>query len=249
MLPSVANALDVVDQEVLIETPDGTADNYFVHPSTGSYPGVIVWPDIRGNRPAFRAMGERLAESGYSVLVANPFYRSAKSSYGDGPFSMMREHVQVLSASTAISDRGAFVEWLDAQDAVDSDRMMGTHGYCFGGSFPFRFAAALPERIAAGASFHGGRLVTDSDDSPHLLVDQVKHAAFLIAIAEDDDAEEPDVKHVLREVFEYNGVSEEIEVYKEALHGWCTPDSAAYHEEQAERAWGRLLALYARQLV
>ena len=248
LLPPVANAQEVSGREVLVETPDGTADNYFAHPSSGAHAGVIVWPDIRGNRPAFRAMGDRLAASGYSVLVANPFYRSAPSSFDTGTIEPMREHSALLSPETVVTDGRAFVEWLDRQPEVDSSRMMGSQGYCMSGSYPLRLAAAIPDRIGAGASFHGGRLVTDGEDSPHLLAERMSHAGFLIAISTDDDEEEPDVKAVLRETFDAAGVAAEIEVYADTLHGWCPPDSRVYHEEQAERAWSRLLALYGESL-
>ena len=251
LLPRAAAALDVSAMNVEVPTPDGTADCHFVHPASGTHPGVLIWPDALGLRPAFEQMGRRLAESGYSVLVVNPYYRSERApvvaegaSFRDETtrkkiFPLMRS----LSPATNVTDAKAFVGFLDAQDAVASDRKMGTMGYCMGGSITMRTAAALPDRIGAGASFHGGRLVTDAPDSPHLLVDRIK-AHYLFAIAENDDQKDPQAKTALREAFAAAGLPAEIEVYAETLHGWCPPDSAVYHEAQAERAWSRLLALF-----
>jgi len=254
-LPMVAQAVDVVEQDVMVETPDGMADCYFVHPAGGAHAGVIVWPDIAGIRPAFRAMGKRLAESGYSVLVVNPYYRTAKGAVlpagktirDPGVFDMLRTHAGTLSAETCVTDGGAFVEYLDHQPAVDNKRKLGTTGYCMTGSYTMRLAAAIPERIGAGGSFHGGGLATDADDSPHLLAPQMD-AGFLIAIAESDDERDPNAKVLLREAFDGAGISAEIEVYEETQHGWCPPDSPVYNQAQAERAWSRLLALFDREL-
>ena len=257
MLPPLANAVDVLEQDVMVPTPDGEADCYFVHPSAGAHAAVIVWPDIVSIRPAFRAMGKRLAESGYSVLVVNPYYRSHKGqivpdgkTFRDpGIRDLLMPHARSLSPTTCVSDGKAFVAWLDAQEAVDTRRKIGTTGYCMTGSYTMRLAAAIPERVAAGGSFHGGRLATDAADSPHLLVKEMNpDAGFLIAIAENDDERDPQAKHLLRQSFDKAGVAAEIEVYDGALHGWCPPDSAVYNEAQAERAWARLLALFKEKL-
>ena len=255
MLPPVANALDVVEQDVMVETPDGMADCYFVHPATGKHAGVIVWPDIVSIRPAFRAMGKRLAESGYSVLVVNPYYRTARGAVvpegktfrDPGIRDLLMPHARSLSPETCVSDGRAFVKYLDQQSAVDTSRKIGTTGYCMTGSYTMRLAAAIPDRIGAGGSFHGGGLATDAEDSPHLLASKMK-AAFLIAIAENDDARNPEEKVHLREAFDAANVTAEIEVYKGTQHGWCPPDSAVHNEAQAERAWSRLLELFEREL-
>ena len=251
LLPRAAAALEVTAADIEVPTPDGTADCHFVHPASGTYPGVLIWPDALGLRPAFEQMGRRLAESGYAVLVVNPYYRAERApvlpegaSFRDEAtrkkiFPLMRS----LTPETIVTDARAFVGFLDAQDAVAGDRAMGTMGYCMGGSMTMRTAAAFPDRIGAGASFHGGRLVTDSPDSPHLLVDRIR-AHYLFAIAENDDQKDPKAKTVLRDVFAAAGLPAEIEVYAGTLHGWCPPDSAVYHEAQAERAWSRLLALF-----
>ena len=251
LLPRAEAAMDVTAANVEVPTPDGTADAYFVHPSSGAHPGVLVWPDALGLRPAFEQMGRRLAESGYAVLVVNPYYRRARAPVVEEGATFRDEAtrkvimplMRSLSAETNVTDASAFVAFLDAQDAVDSARKMGTTGYCMGGAITMRTAAALPDRIGAGASFHGGRLVTDSPDSPHLLVGKMR-AHYLFAIAENDDRKQPEAKTVLREAFDAAGLPAEIEVYEGALHGWCPPDSAVYHEAQAERAWSRLLALF-----
>ena len=255
LLPPVANALDVVEQDVTIETPDGEADCYFVHPAEGRHAAVIVWPDIVSIRPAFRAMGKRLAESGYSVLVVNPYYRTHKGqivpdgkTFRDpGIRDLLMPHARSLSPDTCVSDGRAYVAWLDQQASVDTGRKIGTTGYCMTGSYVMRLAAAIPDRIGAGGSFHGGGLATEAEDSPHLLADQMR-AGFLIAIAANDDERNPQEKVLLREAFDEHDVRAEVEVYEDTLHGWCPPDSAVYNEAQAERAWSRLLALFEREL-
>ncbi len=255
MLPPVANALDVVEQDVMVPTPDGEADCYFVHPGEGKHPAVMVWPDVKGIRPAFRAMGKRLAQSGYSVLVVNPYYRTHKGRLvSEGEFfsdpavrERLMPHARSLSSETCVTDGRAFAAYLDQQASVDTGRKMGVTGYCMTGSYTLRLAAAMPERIGAGGSFHGGRLATDQADSPHLLAPQMK-AGFLIAIAENDDERNPAEKERLREAFDAAGVEAEIEVYAGTKHGWCPPDSAVYDEKEADRAWGRLLALFEREL-
>jgi len=255
MLPTVANAVDVVEEEVRVKTPDGVADCYFVHPADGAHAAVIVWPDVMGIRTSFRMMGKRLAESGYSTLVVNPYYRTAEGAVIEDGESFgtpaVRErlmpHARSLSPETCVSDGRAFVQFLDAQPSVDTNRKIGTTGYCMTGSYTMRLAADMPERIGAGGSFHGGGLATDSDNSPHLLTAKMQ-AGFLIAIAANDDEKDPYAKVALREAFDNAGVSAEIEVYEDTLHGWCPPDSAVYNEAQAERAWSRLLALFEREL-
>lgn len=251
MLPSVANAAAVAESAVNITTPDGTCDAYFVHPASGTAPGVLIWPDIFGLRQAFRDMGKRLAESGYSVLVVNPFYRAKKAptatAGGATPIEELRPLAQALNATTQTTDAKAFIEWLDGQPSVAKNRKIGTQGYCMGGPIAFRTSAAVPDRIGAVASFHGGGLVNDTPTSPHLQAAKSK-AQFLVAIAENDDARSPNDKTVLKETFEKAKLAAEIEVYAGAAHGWCPPDSKVYNEPQAEKAWSRLLALYAKAL-
>jgi carboxymethylenebutenolidase len=251
MLPPVANAMAVTESDVNVTTPDGTADCYFVHPANGTAPGVLVWPDIFGLRPAFRLMGKRLAESGYAVLVVNPFYRTKKAPTAEAgaatPIEQVRPLAQTLNEGTHMTDAKAFIAWLDLQPSVAKNRKMGTQGYCMGGPIAFRTAAAAPDRIGAVASFHGGGLVTDQPNSPHLEAAKSK-AQFLIAIASNDDARTPNDKNVLKETFAKANLPTEIEVYAGAAHGWCPPDSRVYNEPQAEKAWGRLLVLYGKAL-
>ncbi len=210
-----------------------------------------MWPDIFGLRPAFRQMGKRLAESGYSVLVVNPFYRARKAPTAEAgtatPIQDLMPLARALNATTTTTDAKAFIAWLDGQAAVAKNRKIGTQGYCMGGPLAFRTAAAVPDRVGAVATFHGGGLVTDSPDSPHLEAAKTS-AQFLIAIAESDDKRSPNEKNVLKETFAKANLPAEIEVYAGTAHGWCPPDSRVYNEEQAEKAWSRLLALYGKAL-
>ncbi len=225
-----------------------TAISYI--PPSGTGPGVLIWPDIFGLRPAFRQMGKRLAQSGYSVLVVNPFYRTKKAPTAEAgaatPIDQVRPLAQSLSETTHMTDAKAFIAWLDEQSSVAKNRRIGTQGYCMGGPMAFRTAAAVPGRVGAVASFHGGGLVTDKPNSPHLQASKTK-AQFLIAIAENDDMRSPNDKNVLKETFASAKLPAEIEVYA-AAHGWCPPDSRVYNESLAEKAWSRLLELYGKAL-
>ncbi|MCK7597536.1 dienelactone hydrolase family protein [Microbulbifer sp. CAU 1566] len=253
------SGVKVTEGKVMVPTPDGEADCYFVHPAEGRHPAVILWPDIFGMRRAFRDMGKRLAQSGYAVLVVNPYYRTMQGQLVPddakiiGPelrktiFPKGRELAGTLSPETCVTDGKAFVAWLDKQAAVDPAKKVGTAGYCMTGSYTFRLAAAMPERIGAGASFHGGGLVTDAGDSPHKLVPDIK-AGFLVAIAENDDERQPEAKDELRKAFKAADVDATVEVYEGAMHGWCPPDSMAYNQAQAERAWGEMLGLFGKRL-
>ena len=252
LLPRAANAQSTMEAEINVTTPDGVCDSYFVHPSSGAHAGVLIWPDAFGLRPAKRQMAKRLAESGYSVLVVNQYYRSQRAPIVSSTnfaevADVVRPLMGMLNADTHMRDARAFVSFLDSQSSVDTNRKVGTMGYCMGGPITMRTAAAVPDRIGAGASFHGGGLVTDQPDSPHLLVPQMK-AHYLFAIAENDDENQPEAKDVLRDTFAKAGLPAEIEVYDGALHGWCPPDTLVYNEPQAERAWSRLLALFDRAL-
>jgi carboxymethylenebutenolidase len=251
LLSPGAGAAWIEEAEVDIRTPDGTADGYFVHPGEAKHPGVVMWPDIYGLRPAFRQMARRLAEVGYAVLVPNPFYRTkraptapANPDFNDpATRSAMMALAGSVTPAMVVTDGEAYVAWLDSQPAVDRKRKMGTMGYCMTVPATMRLAAALPERIGAGASFHGGGLVTDKPESPHLLIPKIK-AQYLIAIAESDDKRQPEAKTVLREAFAKANVPAEIEVYAGTIHGWCPVDARVYNDEQAEKAWSRLLALF-----
>jgi carboxymethylenebutenolidase len=250
-LPKVAAAAEVTESEVEIKTPDGTCDAYFVHPAKGKSPGVLIWPDIFGLRPTFREMGKRLAESGYAVLVVNPFYRTKKAptapDHADFNDPATRQQLMALhdtlTSATMLTDAKAFIPYLDAQPSVDKKKKIGTTGYCMGGPFVMTTAAAFPGRVGAGATFHGGGLVTDKPDSPHLLIPKMK-AQYLIAIAESDDKRQPDAKDTLRASFAKAHLPAEIEVYAGTIHGWCPPDAQVYNHDQAEKAWSRMLVLF-----
>ena len=249
VLPESANAQQVTEKEVNITTPDGTADSFFVHPASGSAAAVLIWPDIFGLRPAMRDMAKRLAGQGYAVLVPNPFYRAGKpNATGATPIKEMMNFRKGMSAATDMSDAKTFVAWLDAQPQVNKNRKVGVQGYCMGGPMSFHTASAVPGRIGAVASFHGGGLVNDMDpaNSPHVLAAATK-ASFLIAIAENDDKTRPNDKTILKETFDKAKLFNEIEVYP-AAHGWCPPDTQVYNQPQAEKAWSRLLALYGKAL-
>jgi carboxymethylenebutenolidase len=254
LLPRVEGAVAVTESDVNIKTPDGTADCYFVHPASGSGAGVVVWPDILGLRPAFRTMGKRLAESGYSVLVVNPFYRSKKApviaegaKFSDPAVSAaVRPLAGALNPTTHVTDAKAFVAWLDTQASVSKTRKIGTTGYCMGGPMVMRTAASVPERVGAAATFHGGGLASTAADSPHLLVPQMK-AQSLHCVAMNDDQRDANAKVLLKEAFDKAKLLTEIEVYP-AMHGWCAIDSEQYNMEQAERAHARLLVLFGKAL-
>jgi len=267
-LAAASTSLDaqqkVVETNVEIKTPDGTCDAAFIHPATGSHPGVVIWPDAFGLRPSMREMGKRLAAEGYSVLVPNPFYRVSKSpQFEDASnvnFQTERPKLTPLmgsigAAGAAEKDAAAFISWLDAQREVDRNKKIGTQGYCMGGALVVRTAAAVPSRVGAGGSFHGGGLVTDKPDSPHLLASKIK-ARMYFGVATNDDMQQPDAKTKLKESFEAAKVPVEVEVYSESQHGWCVVDmpkgangQAIYNKPDAERAWAKLLALYKAGLV
>ena len=248
-------AAGITANDVSIETPDGTADAYFAHPSKGAHAAVLIWPDIVGLRPAFKMMAKRLAGDGYSALVINPYYRQVKGALVEVGQSFrdpgVREKIipfaRALSQETNRTDTRAFVDWLDKQAAVDTSRKIGTTGYCMGGPMTMIAAAERPDRIGAGASFHGGGLNTDRPNSPHLLIPKM-NASYLIAVAENDDERNPTSKDVLKEAFAAANLPAEIEVYAGTKHGWCPPDSAVYDEAMANKAWDRTLVLFDKAL-
>jgi carboxymethylenebutenolidase len=255
LLPPPADAAPITGRSVDIRTPDGVCDAYFTHPTAGTHPGVLMWPDIFGLRPTFQHMADRLAQSGYAVLVVNPFYRikraptSAPHPSLDDP-ATRKELMGMMASLTptiTVTDARAFVPWLDSQPAVSRTRKMASTGYCMGGPFTLRTAAEFPQRIGAGATFHGAALVTDGPDSPHLLIPRIE-AQYLMAIAASDDERQPEAKTLLRAAFAKAHLQAEIEVYPGTIHGWCVPDLQVYNPEEAEKAWARQLVLLKRAL-
>ena len=251
-------AVEVVETDVEVKTPDGTCDAALYHPAgKGTWPAVLIWTDIFGLRPAFRQMGKRLAAEGYVVLVPNPFYRTRKAPvFADGmkfDFNNPEDRAKLppltapLTPEAVSRDAVAYLAFLDTQKTVNRKKKAGVQGYCMGGPFTMRTAAAMPERIGAGGSFHGGGLVTDKPDSPHLLAPKIK-AHYYFGIASNDDQKQPDAKDKLREAFAAVKRPAKVEVYEGALHGWCVPGSAVYNQVAAEKAWGELLALYKSSL-
>jgi len=257
---TAAAALAVTERSVEIKTPDGTCDAALIYPTTGSHPAVVIWPDAFGLRPSMRDIGKRIAAEGYSVLVPNPFYRVSKAPQFENAsnfnFQNQTDRAKltplmgsVNAPGAAEKDAVAYIAWLDMQKEVDKNKKVGTQGYCMGGALVVRTAAAVPNRVGAGASFHGGGLVTNNPDSPHLLAPKIK-ARMYFGIASNDDMSQPDAKTKLKEAFEAAKVPVEIEVYSNSLHGWCVPDmpmqngAPIYNKPDAERAWGKLVALY-----
>ena len=256
---AMAKELEVVETDVEVKMADGVCDAAFIHPKTGSHPGVLIWPDAFGLRPSLRAMGRRLAAEGYSVLVPNPFYRISKAPFTtasnfnfSNPDDMAKLRPLMGSVNAGDNpekDAAAYVAFLDAQKQVDTKKKIGTQGYCMGGPLVVRTAASLPNRIGAGGSFHGGGLVTDKPESPHLLAPKIK-ARMYIAVAANDDSRQPEAKVKLKEAFEAAKVSAEVELYATAQHGWCITDMPSgptgpiYNQADAEKAWAKLLAMY-----
>ena len=246
----------VVQKDVDVPMASGVADSALFYPEgKGSWPAVLMWTDILGLRPVFREMGQRLAAEGYVVLVPNPFYRNAKAPVVDGSFDFSKPEdrakvmpmAAALTADANISDAKSYVAFLDAQPQTNKKKKMGVQGYCMGGPLTFRTAATAPERIGAAATFHGGGLVTDKPDSPHLLIPKMK-AEMLCAVADNDDKREPTAKDTLKEAFAAAHLKATVEVYEGCNHGWTVRGSQVYNEAGAERAWAELTALYKRNL-
>lgn len=251
--------LAVVETDVNVKTPDGVCDAVYIHPTKGQHPGVLIWPDSGSLRPAFRELGKRLAAEGYSVLVPNHLYRTAKAPVFPENFNPVKNPddaafyrritAPFFAAGAVERDAGAYVAFIDAQKQVNKKRKMGVQGYCLGGAYVIKTAALFPDRVGAGASFHGGFLATAKPDSPHLLAPKIK-ARLYFAVASDDDKREPDVKDKFKEAFDAAKVRAEIEVYPNATHGWCVPDDHNVYKNKvdADRAWAKLLALYKAEL-
>ena len=254
-MPIPALAADVVETDVMVPTPDGKADAVLFHPAgAGTWPAVLMWPDILGLRPVFREMGKRLAASGYVVLVPNPFYRVKRAPIFTGPidFNNKDDVAKLLVFKNGLTDAmvdtdaKAYISFLDAQKQTNRRKAAGVQGYCFSGPFAFHTGAVRSDRIRAVATFHGGGLVTKDATSPHLLIPTTK-ASFLVAIARNDDQKQPEAKDVLKKAFAAAKRPAIVEVYP-ADHGWCVPGSQPYDQASAERAWAELLKLYRANL-
>ena len=254
--PSViAKELPVVETDVNVTTADGACDAVFIHPAKGSHPGVLIWPDSGSLRPAFRELGKQLAATGYSVLIPNHLYRTARAPVFSESFNPVknpddaafyrRVTAPFFAPGAVERDAAAYVAFLDAQKQVNKKRKLGVQGYCLGGAYVIKTAALAPGRVGAGASFHGGFLATAKPDSPHLLAPKIK-ARLYFAIAADDDKREPEAKDKLKEAFAAAKVRAEIEVYPNAMHGWCVPDDHNIYKNKADadRAWAKLIAIY-----
>lgn len=249
---ATGNPDDLTEGMVAFQTPDGLADAFFVHPPKGKHPGVVMWPDVAGLRDAMKIMARRLARAGYAVLLVNPYYRGAHAPVltslaqwrTDEGQAKLKPLIAAITPQGTVRDAMAFVGFLDGQDAVDPARGIGTNGYCMGGPYTVRTAAAVPRRVKAVACFHGADLVTDSPDSPHRLIGSTD-ASYLFAIARNDDARSPGDKDALKAAAAAAHRPAEIEVYP-ADHGWCALDAPVYDQAQADRAWGRMLALFSK---
>ncbi|MEO8115843.1 MAG: dienelactone hydrolase family protein [Phenylobacterium sp.] len=248
---------NVIEEDVAVKTADGTCDAALFSPTAkGSYPAVLMWPDILGLRPVFRDMGRRLAASGYVVLVPNPFYRSKKAPVVEGAFDFNKpeDRAKVMALRAAMTNEGidrdaaAYLAFLDGRPQVNRKKKAGVQGYCMGGPLSFRTAAVGTGRVGAVGSFHGGGLVGKGPDSPHLLIPNTT-AEFYCAVADNDDKAQPEAKDVLRAAFAAAGRPAKVEVYEGCAHGWCVKGSPVYNEAGAERAWSDLLSLYKRALV
>jgi len=254
-MASSAYAGTVVEKDVEVKTADGTCDAVLYHPAgKGTWPAVLIWTDIMGLRPVFREMGKRLAAQGHVVLVPNPFYRSKRAPVVDATFDFSKpeERAKVFALRSAMTNDGidrdaaTFVAFLDAQPQTNKKKKVGVQGYCMGGPLSFRTAAAVPGRIAAVGSFHGGGLTTKNPDSPHLLIPKT-NAAYLVAVAQNDDKQQPESKDILKAAFAEARKAATVEVYP-AAHGWCVRGSAVYDEAAAEKAWAELTKLYKARL-
>ena len=255
-IASNAYAADVTEKDVEVKTPDGVCDAVLFYPTAkGTKPAVLIWTDILGLRPVFREMGKRLAAQGHVVLVPNPFYRSRRAPVVDGAFDFTKpeDRAKLFALRGAMTNDGidkdavAFVAFLDAQPQTNKKKKVGVQGYCMGGPLSFRTAAAVPGRIAAVGSFHGGGLATKNPDSPHLLIPKT-NAAYLVAVAQNDDKQQPEAKDILKAAFAEAKKTATVEVYP-AAHGWCVKGSAVYDEAAAEKAWAELTKLYKSRLV
>jgi carboxymethylenebutenolidase len=243
---------------VNVPTPDGTADARLAFPDgAGPHPGVLFFMDAFGVRPRLEEMAQQIADAGYVVLLPNLVYRSGRAPVVDFAdlsqpenrekmFAALRPIMSGLTTELALRDIEAYVDYLTAQPSVAAGPI-GTTGYCMGGALSLRAAAQLPDRVAAAASFHGGRLATDAADSPHRLADRIS-AELYLAHADSDHSMPAEQIELLEHSLDAAGVTYRSEVYRGAVHGFTMADTAAYDESATERHWTALLELLDRQL-
>ncbi|WP_260636942.1 dienelactone hydrolase family protein [Streptomyces angustmyceticus] len=241
-----------------IPTPDGVADAYLAHPDDGApHPGVLLYMDAFGLRPSLEEMAKRLAGHGYTVLVPNVFYRSGRAPLVELPdaidpsqrpeiFEQLFPIMQTLTPEPAMRDAGAYLDWLAASPMV-TDGPVGTTGYCMGGVLAVRTAAAHPDRVAAAAAFHAGRLATDAEDSPHRLAGRIT-ARLYFGHADQDRSMTPEQIGDLEQALDAAGVRYRSELYEGAHHGYTQADTTAYHAEADARHWRNLLDLFGQCL-
>lgn len=249
--PAEAAASGLAEATMAIKTHDGVADAFLVRPAKGEHPGILMWPDIAGLREAYQVMARRLAGAGFAVLAVNQYYRAGKAPlmrgiteyFSPAGQARVKPWLEALTPAAITADAAAYAAFLGAQPGVSRAHGLGTVGYCIGGQYALRTAAAAPERVRAVASLHGAALVTGAPDSPDKAIAHSR-ASFLFAIARNDDAKSPADKDALRAAATAAHRPAEIEVYH-ADHGWCALDAPAYNQAEAERAWGRMLHLFA----
>jgi carboxymethylenebutenolidase len=247
---------DLQRRHLDVATPDGAADSYLTAPSDGNHPGVLVFMDGIGLRPRLEQMADRIAEHGYVVLVPNLMYRVGRapvvpniverlqSEDRAAVFAELRTHINALTPEVAARDTAAYVEALDQHTGGGP---MATVGYCMGGALAMRAAAQFPDRVAAGASFHGGNLAPDDATGPHTLAGRIK-AELYFGHADNDGSMPPEQIARLEAALDAAGVRYTSEMYEGAAHGWTMSDMPVHDARAEQRHWDELLGLLDRAL-
>jgi carboxymethylenebutenolidase len=245
----------MIEEAIEIRTADGTADG-FIYRAEGErrLPGAIHLTDIGGIRPSHREMARRLADKGYTVLMPNVFYRTTKPpvidiTIGMGDERTMKRFGELrapLTPEAVERDGKAYVNFLAGHDAV-SGKSIGLVGYCFTGAFAMRTAAAVPDKVAAVASFHGGGLYTDEPTSPHLVLPRIKARLYFGHATKDRSMPQEAIEKFDRALAAWGG-KYQSEVYEGAFHGWTVADAPVYNQPQAQRAFEKLTELFASTL-
>ena len=246
----------MLEKNVDAKTPDGVADCEFYAPDeNGQWPGVIMYSDVLGTRPAFRDMARRLVGEGFAVLMPNFYYRVSKvpvfpfePSFGEEKtVARLAELRPTQTPDLVARDVGAYVDTLKAQPQVKAGKV-GTVGYCMTGSFALRTAAAMPDDVAVAISFHGSRLYSDDSDSVHRVLPMIK-AKLYFGFAVDDKTMPDEAVEEFKKALDSAGLKWESDVYAGANHGWCMPDHPKHHPEQSERAFAKMVQLFKAGLV